>query len=223
MKERKSERATSANHPFTLSLFRSFALLFHSLNFVVMKKIEIVGYQRANLGRTESQAIRAEGNVPCVLYGGAEQVHFSAPAILFRELLYSPNIYEVALNIEGDEYRAILQEAQFHPVSDALLHADFLLVTDKKPIKIAVPVRLIGTAPGVQKGGKLVTRVRKLRVKGTVENIPDFIDVDVSGLDLGKSVRVGQIPVKNIEMLEQASNPVASIEIPRALRGTVGK
>ena len=186
-----------------------------------MKKIEIVGYQRANLGRTESQAIRAEGNVPCVLYGGQEQVHFYAPAILFRELLYTPNIFEVTLNIEGTEYRAILQESQFHPVSDALLHADFLLITDKKPIKIAVPVRLLGIAPGVQKGGKLVTRVRKLRVKGTVENIPDFIDIDVSGLDLGKSVRVGQIQVKNIELLEAASNPVASIEIPRALRGTV--
>ena len=87
------------------------------------------------------------------------------------------------------------------------MHADFLLVTDKKPIKIAVPVRLVGTAPGVQKGGKLVTRVRKLRVKGTVENIPDFIDVDVSNLDLGKSVRVGQIPVKNIEMLEEGIQP----------------
>lgn len=188
-----------------------------------MKKIEIVGYQRANLGRTESQAIRAEGNVPCVLYGGDDQVHFYAPAILFRDLLYTPDIFEVALNIEGDEYRAILQEAQFHPVSDALIHADFLLVNDQKSVKIAVPVRLVGTAPGVQKGGKLVTRVRKLRVKGSIENIPDYIDVDVSALDLGKSVRVGQIPLKNIEMLEQASNPVASVEIPRALRGTVGK
>ncbi len=188
-----------------------------------MKKIEIVGYKRANLGRTESQAIRAEGNVPCVLYGGEEQVHFYAPAILFRDLLYTPNIFEVALNIEGDEFRAIVQETQFHPVSDALIHADFLLVTDQKAVKIAVPVRLIGTAPGVQKGGKLVTRVRKLRVKGAVENIPDYIDVDVSTLDLGKSVRVGQIVLNNLEMLEQASNPVASVEIPRALRGTVGK
>ncbi len=187
-----------------------------------MKKIEIVGYQRANLGRTESQAIRAEGNVPCVLYGGDEQVHFYAPAILFRDLIYTPNIFEVALNIEGAEYRAILQESQFHPVSDVLLHADFLLVTDKKPIKIAVPVRLLGTAPGVQQGGKLVIRVRKLRVKGNLENIPDFIDVDVSTLELGKSVRVGQIPVNNIEMLEEATNPVASIEIPRALRGAIG-
>jgi large subunit ribosomal protein L25 len=186
-----------------------------------MEKIEIVGYQRANLGRAESQAIRAEGNVPCVLYGGDEQVHFYAPTILFRDLVYSPNVYEVLLNIEGVEYRAILQETQFHPVSEMLLHADFLQVAEGKVVKIAVPVRLVGTAPGVQKGGKLVTRVRKLRVKGVVENIPNYIDVDVSGLDLGKSVRVGQIPVSNIELLEAPTNPVASIEIPRALRGTV--
>ncbi len=186
-----------------------------------MKSIEIVGYQRANLGRTESQGIRAEGNVPCVLYGGESQVHFYAPAILFRDLVYSPNVYEVNLNIEGTEYRAVLQETQFHPVSDTLLHADFLQVQDGKDVKVSVPVRLVGTAPGVQKGGKLVTRVRKLRVKGAIENIPEFIDVNVSELDLGKSVRVGQIPVENIKMLEDASNPVASIEIPRALRGTV--
>ena len=127
------------------------------------------------------------------------------------------------LNIEGAEYRAVLQEAQFHPVSDVLLHVDFLEVVEGKPVKLAVPVRLVGTAPGVQKGGKLVTRVRKLRVKGEISNIPEFIDVDVSGLDLGKSVRVVQIPVANYELLEQASNPVASIEIPRALRGSVGK
>ncbi|GAA4414274.1 50S ribosomal protein L25/general stress protein Ctc [Nibrella viscosa] len=186
-----------------------------------MKKLEIVGYKRANLGKSESQAIRAEGNVPCVLYGGQEQVHFYAPAILFRDLLYTPDVYEVTLNIEGDEYRAILQDTQFHPVSDALLHADFLQIVDGKDLRVAVPVRLVGTAPGVQKGGKLVTRVRKLRVTGPAENIPDYIDVDVSGLDLGKSVRVNQIKVQGITLLESMSNPVATIEIPRSLRGQV--
>jgi large subunit ribosomal protein L25 len=189
----------------------------------IMKKLEIVGYKRANLGRTESQAIRAEGNVPCVLYGGDEQITFYAPAILFRDLLFTPNVYEITLNIEGDEYRTVLQETQFHPVSDSLIHADFLLIRPDKPIKVAVPVRLIGNAPGVQKGGKLVTRVRKLRVKGLAENIPDFIDINVSDLDLGKSVRVSDIEYSGFEMLENTTNPVATIEIPRALRGTVGK
>ena len=185
-----------------------------------MKKIEIVGYQRANLGRTESQAIRAEGNVPCVLYGSGEQIHFNVPAILFRPLLFTPDVFDITLNIEGAEYRAILQETQFHPVNDSLIHADFLQVSDK-PVKVAVPVRLVGNAPGVQKGGKLVTRIRKLRVRGAVDDIPEYIDVDVSNLDLGKVVRVGQIVVEGFTMLEEASNPVASIEIPRALRGQV--
>ena len=185
-----------------------------------MKKIEIVGYQRANLGRTESQAIRAAGNVPCVLYGNGQQVHFTVPAILFRPLLFTPNVFDITLNIEGTEHRAILQETQFHPVNDSLIHADFLLVSDK-PVKVAVPVRLVGNAPGVQKGGKLVTRIRKLRVRGLIDSIPEYIDVDVSELDLGKVVRVGQIPLSGVEMLEEASNPVASIEIPRALRGQV--
>ena len=126
-----------------------------------MKKLEIVGYQRANLGRTESQAIRAEGNVPCVLYGGEGQVHFYAPAILFRDLIYTPNIFEVLLNIEGTEYRSILQESQFHPVSDVLLHADFLLINDKKPVKIAVPVRLIGTRPATKLSGSRLTAINR--------------------------------------------------------------
>ena len=147
-----------------------------------MKKLEIVGYHRANLGRVESQTMRMSGNIPCVLYGG-----------------------------------------QFHPVNDMLLHADFMEIVEGKQVKVAVPVRLVGTAPGVQKGGKLVTRIRKLRVKGNAENIPDYIDIDVTTLDLGKSVRVRDITPSGYELLESGSNPVASIEIPRALRGTVGK
>lgn len=167
--------------------------------------------------------MRLNGNIPCVLYGGQQQIHFYAPTILFRDLLYTPDVYEVTLNIEGDEYKAVLQETQFHPVNDTLLHADFMEIVPGKQLKVSVPVRLIGTAPGVQKGGKLVTRIRKMRVKGTAENIPDYIDIDVTGLDLGKSVRVRDITPVGYELLESGSNPVASIEIPRALRGTVGK
>ena len=184
-----------------------------------MKKLEIVGYKRANLGPVQAQAIRNEGNIPCVMYGGQEQIHFYAPNILFRPLLFTPDVYEVTLNIEGDEYQAILQETQFHPVADHLLHADFLEIVDGKPIKVAVPVRLVGTSPGVQKGGKLVTRVRKMRVRGLAQDIPDYIDVDVSQLDLGKSVRVSEIKQGNYVLLESPTNPVVSIEIPRALRG----
>ncbi|WP_266366065.1 50S ribosomal protein L25/general stress protein Ctc [Tellurirhabdus rosea] len=186
-----------------------------------MKKHEIVGFKRANLGRSESIALRAEGYVPGVLYGGTEQVHFYAPTILFRQLLSTPDAYEVTLNIEGDEYRAILQETQYHPVSDQLLHADFLQIVDGKPLKVEVPIRFVGTAPGVQKGGKLIQKLRKMKLKGLAENIPDYVDVDVTTLDLGKTVKVGQVTVEGVEILDNVSNPIASIEIPRSMRGKV--
>jgi len=188
-----------------------------------MKTHEIVGFKRANLGKTEAMELRSQGYVPSVLYGGAEQVHFYAPAMLFRPLLFTPDIFNVTLNIEGTIYNAILQEKQFHPVNDALIHADFLQIIDGKEIKVDVPVKLTGTSSGVMKGGKMNQKLRKLRVQGLAENIPDFVDVDVTELDLGKSVKVGAVNAQNFVILTAASNPIASVEIPRALRGTLGK
>jgi large subunit ribosomal protein L25 len=188
-----------------------------------MKTHEIVGFKRANLGKVEAQELRSEGYVPSVLYGGSEQVHFYAPAMLFRELLFTPDIYNVTLNIEGTLYNAILQEKQFHPVNDALIHADFLQIIEGKEIKVDVPVKLTGTSPGVMKGGKMNQKLRKLRVQGLAENIPDYVEVDVTDLDLGKSVKVGAVTPEKYQILTAISNPIASVEIPRALRGTLGK
>jgi large subunit ribosomal protein L25 len=184
-----------------------------------MKSLEIIGYKRANLGKKGSKDLRLEGNVPCVLYGGTEQVHFYTPMILFRELLYTPNIYEVHLNVEGDEYKCILQDAQFHPVNDIIYHVDFLQLNEAKEIKMEVPVRYTGVAPGVQKGGKLVSKLRKIKVKALPANMPDYIDVDVSQLDLGKSVKVKDIVANNYVLINNPSTPVVSIEVPRAMRG----
>jgi large subunit ribosomal protein L25 len=184
-----------------------------------MKKTEIVGFKRANLGRTASQALRAEGNVPCVLYGGPDQVSFHAPAYLFRPLLNTPDCYEVLLNIEGTEYTAILQETQFHPVNDQLIHADFLLITPDKVVKVEVPIKLKGLSVGQQKGGKLVQMMRKLRIQGPAKNVPEEVSLSIDDLDLGKSVRVGSIELEGVKILDPAANPVASITIPRALRG----
>ena len=188
-----------------------------------MKTHEIVGFKRANLGKTEATELRAQGYVPSVLYGGAEQVHFYAPAMLFRELLFTPDIYNVTLNIEGTFYNAILQDKQFHPVNDALIHADFLQIIPGKEIKVDVPVKLTGTSSGVMKGGKMNQKLRKLRLQGLSENIPDYVNVDVTDLDLGKSVKVGAVKAENFVILTASSNPIASVEIPRALRGTLGK
>jgi len=183
-----------------------------------MKKLEIVGFKRANLGKKGSKDLRAEGYIPSVVYGGGEQLHFYAPTILFRDLLFTPEAYEVTLNIEGEIRKAILQDTQFHPVNDSLLHADFLEITDK-PIKVNVPVKFVGNSPGVIKGGKLVQKLRKVTLRGLADNIPDFVEVSIEGLDLGKSVRVSDIKVENVEILNALSLPVGTIDIPRSLRG----
>lgn len=184
-----------------------------------MKSTEIVGFKRANLGKQEARTLRLEAMVPCVLYGGAEQVHFSAPMYLFRDLLFTPDVYNVTLNIEGTTYQAILQDVQYHPVSDIILHADFLLIQEGKEIKVEVPVRFIGTAVGVSKGGKLVQKLHKIKVQGMADSIPDYVDVPVADLDLGKSVKVGHLKVEGFKILNNTSLPIAGVEIPRALRG----
>jgi large subunit ribosomal protein L25 len=183
-----------------------------------MKKTEIVGFKRANLGRSASNQLRAEGQVPCVLYGGKEQVSFYAPAYLFNQLIFTPDAYEVKLNIEGTEYSAILQDRQFHPVNDILLHADFLEITPEKVIRIQVPIRLVGNAPGLAQGGKMQHKLQKLTVKGPVKDIPEYVDVNVGTLKLGQSVKVEVINLPGLEIIDAASNPIATVVIPRSAR-----
>jgi large subunit ribosomal protein L25 len=183
-----------------------------------MKTLEIIGFKRANLGKQQSKDLRNESYVPGVLYGGAEQVHFYAPAILFRDLVYSPEVYEVDLNIEGTHYRAIMQDVQFHPVNEMLLHVDFLQLQEDKPVKIDIPVKMVGNSPGVMLGGKLVTKLRKLKVKALPANLPDYIEVDISELELGKSIKVNKIKGGDYEILTNALAPVATVTIPRALK-----
>jgi len=184
-----------------------------------MKSLEIVGFKRANLGKTDAKALRLDAQVPCVLYGGKDTVHFSVPAILFRELLYTPEAHIVELNIEGDEYRAIVQDAQFHPVNEMLLHVDFLELQEGKEVKMDIPVKYVGVSPGVLAGGKLVSKLRKLKVKAAAENLPDYVEVNISGLELGKSIKVGAVETKNYTILTNAQAPIATITIPRALKG----
>jgi len=187
-----------------------------------MKSVEIVGFQRANLGKTDSKALRAESNVPCVLYGGGEQVHFHVPVILFRPLVYTPNAHIVDLNIEGRKFTAILQDIQFHPVNESILHADFLQLFEDKPVKINVPVKVKGVAVGVTKGGKLNQKLRKVKVMALPANLPDFVEVDVAHLDLGKTVKVSSIIADGFTILAAPNVPVVTIDIPRALKSARG-
>ena len=183
-----------------------------------MKSLEIIGFKWANLGKTDAKRLRAESMVPCVLYGGGEQVHFYAPAIMFRDLVYSPEVARVSLNIEGDIHEAIMQDLAFHPVNEMLMHVDFLRLDENREVKMEIPVRLVGTSPGVLAGGKLVTKLRKVKVKALPANLPDFVEVNIADLELGKSVKVGKIEAKGYTILTNASAPVATVTIPRALK-----
>ncbi len=183
-----------------------------------MKKVEIIGYKRANLGKTESKKLRSESFVPCVVYGGKEQTHFSAPMILFRDLVYTPEARFVELNIEGEVTKAILQDIQFHPVSEVILHADFLELFDDKLIKMSIPVVTHGIAPGIQSGGKLIMKMPKLMIKSLPKDMPESIDVDISKLELGKSIKVGDLTTKEYEVLTNPLVTICSVNIPRVMK-----
>lgn len=184
-----------------------------------MRKVEIIGFKRANLGKTESKRLRNEGQVPCVLYGGDNQLHFYAPAIQFRDVLYTPEPCFVTLNVEGETFEAIVQDSQYHPVSDMLLHVDFLQLFTGKYIKMEIPVKMMGTAPGVINGGTLVIKKPKLLVKALPKDMPDAIEVDISKLKLGKSTKVGALTTEGFEIQNSPLVTIASVTIPRALRG----
>src|SRR5258705_4725259 len=183
-----------------------------------MKTVEIIGYRRANLGKNDSQKVREEGNVPCVLYGGDNQIHFYSPVILFRDLVYTNEGHFVHLNIEGEECQAIMQEVQFHPVSEIILHVDFLRISDERKIKMQIPTRLVGQAPGVAKGGLLVRKRASLKVYALPKDMPDHIDIDCSELDFHHAIKVGDIKIDKLEFLDPKAAAIASVEVPRAAK-----
>ena len=185
-----------------------------------MREVEVIGFKRANLGRAEANKLRAEGHVPGVLYGGDDLVQFYAPAIQFRPVLYTPDACFVNINIEGTIYRAIVQESQWHPVSDVLLHVDLMELTKGKKVKMDIPVLTTGIAPGVANGGSLVLKNPKLKVLALPKDMPESITIDISELKMGKSIKVGTIETKDFEILTSPIvTAVVTVAIPRALRG----
>ena len=184
-----------------------------------MKIVEIIGYKRANLGKTESKRLRGESFVPCVVYGGKEQIHFSAPMILFRDVVYTPEARFVELNIEGEIRKAILKDIQFHPVSEVILHADFLELFEDKPIKMSIPVVTQGIAPGIQTGGRLIMKTPKIMIKSLPKDMPESINVDISKLELGKTIKVGDLAPQEYEILTNPMVSICSVDVPRAMKG----
>lgn len=188
-----------------------------------MKSISIKGTKRELLGKKDAKKLRAEGLVPGVLYGGEEPIHFYTPEKEYKPLIYTPNVYLVNLDIDGTVYPSIIQDSQFHPVEEKLLHVDFLRTSEDKPIKIEIPVKTEGFAKGIRKGGKLKLNLRTLKVKALPKDLPDTININVDDLDLGQSIKVGALQRENLEFLNAKAVPVVTIMVTRAARAAKGK
>ena len=187
-----------------------------------MKEINVTGQKRENLGKKASKALRKEGLVPCNLYGLAEQdgkpvaMSFAIAMAELRKIIYTPHIYVINLVIDGESHTAILKEIQFHPVTDAVLHVDFLEVNDQKPITIGIPVKLTGLAQGVRDGGRMNLSIRKINVTAPYQQIPEHLEIDVTALKIGNSIKVGELSFEGLEIATSKEVIVCSIKMTRA-------
>lgn len=183
-----------------------------------MKSITIKGSKRESVGKVATKALRNAGRVPCVLYGGDQPVHFSAPELDFSKLVYTPNAHTVVIALEdGTSINAILQDIQFHPVSDKILHVDFYQLFDDKEISLDIPVQIHGAAPGVlNSGGTLILNKRKIRVRALPANLPDFIEVDISGLELGNKFYTAELKNEEYSVLHPDNTVVCQVKVSRA-------
>ena len=188
-----------------------------------MKEISLTGKMRTDLGKKASKSMRKEGLIPCNMYvekkgenGLPEAMSFAVSMTELRKIVYTPHIYVVNLNIDGKEHKAVLKELQFHPVTDALLHVDFYEINEVKPITIGIPVKLNGLAQGVRDGGRINLSIRKINVTAPYQAIPEHLDIDVTNLRLGKSIKVGELSFEGLELATPAEVIVCSVKTTRA-------
>ncbi|MBX3164833.1 MAG: 50S ribosomal protein L25/general stress protein Ctc [Bacteroidetes bacterium] len=181
-----------------------------------MKTVQLSGSPRANVGKTDAAALRAAGQVPCVIYGAGEQVHFSADIRHFKNIIFTPETNLVEVGVNGKKYKTVLQEAQFHKLTDSLIHADFLQVTDDKPVSVKLPVKTIGQAEGVKAGGKLNLKLRKVKVKGLISKLPEYIELNIEPLTIGKGISAGDIHIDGVTLLHPKNISVVSVDTTRA-------
>ena len=181
-----------------------------------MKSITIKGSERESVGKVATKALRNAGAVPCVLYGGNQPVHFSADERAFKSLVYTPNAHTVVIELEGKSFNAILQDIQVHPVTDKILHIDFFQLFDDKEITMEVPVKVVGTSKGVLAGGVLRLNTRKLKVKALPKNLPDFIEADITPLEMGNKLYVTKLANDNYRLIHPDNTVVAQVRISRA-------
>jgi large subunit ribosomal protein L25 len=176
-----------------------------------MKTVSMSGSPRESVGKKDAKRQRAEGRVPCVLYGGKEQVHFSVDELEISKLLFTPENFFIDMDIDGKKYNCILKDVQYHPVSDRILHIDFLEFETDKPIVTSVPIQLEGNAPGVIAGGVMVKKFRKLPVRALPDKMPEFITIDVSGLEIGDKIHVSELETEEFEIMEKGERFVCGV------------
>jgi|SRR5690554_2359502 len=181
-----------------------------------MKSILIKGSKRESVGKSATKALRNAGMVPCVLYGGGEPVHFSAEEKAFRNLVYTPNAHTVEIDLGKEKRNAILQDIQFHPISDRILHIDFYELNDEKEVTIEIPVQVVGKSKGVMAGGVLRLNQRKLKVKALPKNLPDFIEADITDLEMGNKLYVTKLASDKYTLMHPDNTVVAQVRISRA-------
>ena len=182
-----------------------------------MKTVTLSGSLRANVGKTNAATLRNEGMVPCVIYGAGEQIHFSADIRHFKDIIFTPETSIVNVEVDGKAYKTVLQETQYHKISDKLIHADFLEINETKPVTVQLPVKTIGQSEGVKAGGKLTIKLRKLKVRGLISKLPEYIELDITPLAIGKSISAGDINVDGITLLHPKNISIVSVDTTRAV------
>jgi large subunit ribosomal protein L25 len=180
-----------------------------------MKTIEIKAVSREHFGKKSTNSLRAEGNVPCVMYMEKKNLHFYAHENAFRGLVYTPEVYLVSLVVDGKSYNAVMKEIQWHPVTDRILHIDFMQVSEEKPVTIDIPLKITGESVGVKAGGKLRVKRRTLKVKGLTKHIPDHLTIDITNIGIGQSVKIGDLNYENLEIIDNKRAMIVSVDVSR--------
>jgi large subunit ribosomal protein L25 len=182
-----------------------------------MKTVSLSGSLRGNVGKKDAKMHRREFKVPCVMYGGKEQIHFVAEEKVLAKIMHTPVAYIFELSIDGKKHNTIVQDVQYHPVTDRMLHVDFMEIIPEKPVTIGIPIKVTGVAPGVLRGGKLIKKMRKLVIKALVQHLPDEITVTIDGLEIGDSVKVSDMTLEHVTFIDPPSSVILGVRTARAV------
>lgn len=182
-----------------------------------MKSVSLSGSLRENVGKKDAKSLRNAGRVPCVLYGGEQQIQFHADAAGFKPILFTPESFIINIVIGDKTYKSVLKDVQYHPVGDHVLHADFYEVKDDRPVVVSLPVKLKGTSPGVMRGGKLKLKLPRLNIKGLIANVPEFIEINISKLNVGQTIKVKDLALENLSLLNDANSVIVEVKTARGV------